>query len=370
MRKYGYGTVLVLILVYFSQGFRSFGDTAIILYFKNTHGLNPTEITVLNSFLTISWSIKPVYGLISDSFSLFGYHKKSYVLASALVGLISYLLFILTTDFTISITALILGQFSQAITDVICDGYMVIKARIDPINGADDLQRYSWLSYSISSILGIILGGQAADYINPRYILSMLAFCPFLVLIASFLIEEKKSKHIFLWSLSFHSLHKHLILLWNTIKTEEILRYLLFTFLWLATSLSFTNIFTYYLYDVLLIKPSMFSYYKLASYIGLSIGIIISSNSIMKMSLNYKFAIGRIFYNLTTFFDIIILQKYYKYLGIPFYYFLFGSPVSHLIIGTAFSKMPWTVTTAKIAPKHIESSFFSLATCRNDNDCS
>ena len=52
--KYGKNTVLTLVLVYFSQGFRSFGETATTLYFKNTYGLDPTEITIVSSFLSIS----------------------------------------------------------------------------------------------------------------------------------------------------------------------------------------------------------------------------------------------------------------------------------------------------------------------------
>ena len=265
-----------------------------------------------------------------------------------------------TSNFYVSVTALIMGQFSQAIVDVICDGYMAEKARIDPINGANELQRYSWGSLGVACILGIIIGGQAADHVDPKYLLSSLAFCPFLVILASFSIEEKKSHHQFSFARTCHSFCKHLRALWNTVITKEIILLIIFIILWNVTLLSFSSIFIYYLYDVLFVSPSTISYFQLSSYIGLCIGILISSRKLIQMSLFDKFIFGRTSISLLTILDIIILKKYYESIGISYHFFLFGSATVGQILDMAFSRMPFLIIFAKISPLHIESTFYSL----------
>ena len=87
--------------------------------------------------------MKPIYGLLSDTFPIKGYHRKSYLLISGILGMGSYFLIFISNNIYLSAFGLTAGTYSLAIADSISDGLMVEKARIDPENGASTLQRIS-----------------------------------------------------------------------------------------------------------------------------------------------------------------------------------------------------------------------------------
>ncbi|OMJ75583.1 hypothetical protein SteCoe_25237 [Stentor coeruleus] len=356
---YGGSTIMTLILVYGAQGFRSFGSTARTLYFKNKFSLDPSELPLVSASITVAWYIKPLYGLISDSFPLFGYRRKSYIVILGLIGVISYATILISENLFLSILALILGELSQAGIDVICDGYMIEKARIDPEHGANDLQRISWSSLFLASIIGLLVGGNAADYVDPKYLLAMLAICPVLVLISAGILDEKREIKQENYS-SLKELKSKVSILCKEVVKVKVLKILSFVILWQSSMLIFGDIFTYYLYDVIEISPSTVSYYSLTGYIGAFIGTVIASKHLINIPLVWKLALGRVLNSVILLFDIVILTSYYKVIGLSYLWFLFGPSALGSAIDSLLGRMPLLVIFADITPKHIEATFFAL----------
>lgn len=54
-------------------------------YYKTKLGLEPGYIATLGSFTGLPWSIKLLYGMISDNVPLFGTKRKSYVILMGLL---------------------------------------------------------------------------------------------------------------------------------------------------------------------------------------------------------------------------------------------------------------------------------------------
>lgn len=356
---YGGSTIMTLILVYGAQGFRTFGSTARTLYFKNKFLLDPSELPLVSAAIVTAWFLKPLYGLISDSFPLFGYRRKSYIVILGLLGVLSYATILFSDNLYFSILALILGELSQAGIDVICDGYMIEKARVNPEHGTNDLQRVSWGSLFFASIIGLIVGGNAADYVDPKYLLAMLAICPILVLISAGILEEKrelKKEH----DSFFGEFKVKISILCKEIVKPKTLRILAFVILWQSTMIVFGDIFTYYLYDVIGTTPSIVSYYSLVGYIGAFIGTVIASKHLINVPLVWKLALGRILYSSILLFDIVVLTSYYEVLGLSYLWFLFGPSALGSVIDSLLGRMPLLIIFADITPKHIEATFFAL----------
>lgn len=137
-------TLFLLFSVYFSQGFRQFGYFATSLYFKETFHLEFSENQIVQTIITLAWNIKPFYGLISETFPLFGFHKSGYLLISGLIGIFSFLSFFVVSEYSMSILALVISELSQAIADVMADAIMVQESRKSCIDGSDYLQSFCW----------------------------------------------------------------------------------------------------------------------------------------------------------------------------------------------------------------------------------
>ena len=76
-------------LVYFAQGIgQHSGLVAQPLnhYFKAALGLDPAQTTEYLAILTIPWTLKPLYGLLSDFVPLAGYRRKSWLLLANLLA--------------------------------------------------------------------------------------------------------------------------------------------------------------------------------------------------------------------------------------------------------------------------------------------
>lgn len=356
--KFGYPTILAALLNYLSQGLRAFASTASTLYFKSKFGFDPAELTFVGSLTFMAWYLKPIYGLLSDSLPIFGYRRRPYIFFSGLLGIISYLMILLIDSPTIAIVCLILGELSQAVSDTICDGFLVERSKIDPVNGAHELQKVSWSALFFSAMIGMVAGGFAADYVNPVYLISSLAFCPLLVVIVSFIIPDKKVEENL-------SLLDSLKKMWRSLKTlisrlfeKDTFRIILFTICWQSTAIGFGAIYSYYLLDILQVQPSTLSLLSFVGYLGSFLGTFFSGKG-WRMGIIQKLLIGRILYNLISTFDIILYTGFYENIGFGFYPFLYGPSTLGSAIDMYFSRMPILVIFTHITPPDIEATFFA-----------
>jgi Na+/melibiose symporter-like transporter len=75
-----------ILLVYFVQGVLGLSRLAVSFFFKDELGLGPAQVAALMGIAAIPWVVKPLFGFISDSLPLFGYHRRSYLVLSGLLG--------------------------------------------------------------------------------------------------------------------------------------------------------------------------------------------------------------------------------------------------------------------------------------------
>src|SRR5215813_6448357 len=79
---------MLFAVVYFSQGMYYVADQVRTLTLKERLGLSPSQVATFGTIILVPWVIKPVYGLISDAFPVFGRRRRSYfVLTCALATL-------------------------------------------------------------------------------------------------------------------------------------------------------------------------------------------------------------------------------------------------------------------------------------------
>ena len=155
---------MLFAIVYFSQGMYYVADQARNLALKETLGLSPAQVATFGTIVLVPWLIKPVYGLISDAFPLFGRRRKSYfLLTSALATLAGLSLWLHgePTYRSLAIGLFVVG-LGIAFTDVLTDAMMVENGKPLGLTGA--FQSVQWTAINIAVLLVGIIGGHLAEY--------------------------------------------------------------------------------------------------------------------------------------------------------------------------------------------------------------
>ncbi|ETW01668.1 hypothetical protein H310_06289 [Aphanomyces invadans] len=89
---FGLQFFVVVSMVYFVQGFGSFNGLAVSFLMKVTLHMLPVESQAILTTAAFPWSIKPVFGILSDSLPLCGFRRKSYLIAINFLGCLATLL--------------------------------------------------------------------------------------------------------------------------------------------------------------------------------------------------------------------------------------------------------------------------------------
>ncbi|WP_138497374.1 MFS transporter [Nostoc sp. PA-18-2419] len=189
----------IMILFYLIQTYGCYPGLfglPLTIYLKESLGLSPAQLASFSTLIFIPWLIRPLYGIIADAVSLFGYQFKSYFFicyALALAVLLGLGVFQFNTIFLLAI-GLILVNLFIAFSDVLTDKIMVVQGRI--LNNTARLQAAQWTSLSFGQALMYYIGGWLAQNSNLSMAFLLTAIVPLIGLVATFLLfaDEKKER--------------------------------------------------------------------------------------------------------------------------------------------------------------------------------
>jgi folate/biopterin transporter len=206
--------VIAIATIYFVEGALGLARLAQTFLLKDELHLGPAELSALSGIFTLPWTVKPIYGFLSDGFPLFGYRRRSYLVLAGLTGCFSYsavgnnfwgLLDNVnngggigddgsSTMVSYTIAALVLSSACIAVSDVVADGIVVQKtresAKTDP-SLAGGLQSLCWGSAAVGGLLSAYFSGSLLEVMKPQDVFSLTAILPLLVALIALLIDEE-----------------------------------------------------------------------------------------------------------------------------------------------------------------------------------
>ncbi|XP_047269495.1 folate-biopterin transporter 1, chloroplastic isoform X2 [Capsicum annuum] len=168
---------IAVAMVYFVQGVLGLSDLAVGFYLKDDLHLDPAETAVISGFSSLPWLIKPLYGFISDSFPLFGYRRRSYLVLSGLLGALSWFLMATFVDSKYGAAfCILIGSLSVAFSDVVVDSMVVERARGESQSMSGSLQSLCWGSSACGGIVSSYFSGSLVGAYGVR--INKLGFTP------------------------------------------------------------------------------------------------------------------------------------------------------------------------------------------------
>ena len=178
--------------VYFVQAAVGISALAQFLFTRNQLGLSFIELGVLAALPTISWSIKPIYGFLTDLVPIRGYRRRPYLHIMPLITVFSWLWIWQFADSFISYAIpIMIANIGLGFTDVICDGLVVQQS---DEKTAGRYQSICWGALTVGAIISTFLSGMllGREILGIRDMFFITAMIPLITFSLSFLIKERR----------------------------------------------------------------------------------------------------------------------------------------------------------------------------------
>jgi len=161
------GTVFAV--VYFVQGMSGLPSLPIQYLMKNVMKLDPSQAQYFASATMLAWLVKPLWGYISDTFPIFGYRRKPYLIGMSLFAAFSWFgLAWMAYERNFNYWGLLimfnLSAAAYAFVDVVCDGLMVTKGQATKL--VDAFVNIQWFGIGIAGIFTGLVSGFFAETAN------------------------------------------------------------------------------------------------------------------------------------------------------------------------------------------------------------
>lgn len=351
--------IWAIILVYFVQGIIGLSNLAVTFYYKDTLHLSPSELSFISSLTVIPWLIKPFYGYISDTFPLFGYKRKIYLILSGIISSLGWFgmsqLVLQLQDINskwIAILLLNMTSLGMAFSDVLVDALVVSLSQNENISGS--LQSICWSSASIGGIISSYASGSLLEKLGKSEIFALTACFPLITALVGIFINEKKIDNN---NNNNKKIIKQLILLKKALSNKSILLPIIFLVLWQATPSSGSSFF-YFETNELNFKPEFFGKLSLISSLSSLCGIYIYNKYLKEIPLRDMFKKISIIGLLLGLTPIVLITHTNRILGLPDELFAIGDDVILSIVGQ-IAFMPVLVLATEICPSGIEASLYA-----------
>lgn len=185
--------------VYFVQGSLSISGIAFPLLLRQK-GWSIADITIFSSAIALPWTLKILYGAITDAVPIFRLRRKPYIIFASLLSIVSWLLIAFYHESkTYLYVFCLLGNFGFAMTDVVIDAVIVENSNEQ---NTKYYQSLAWGWKSFGAVAGGFLGGWLSTHVSYRFIFTLTALLPMTTLIAGFLVPEEpwvKKEEIPFW---------------------------------------------------------------------------------------------------------------------------------------------------------------------------
>lgn len=171
---YGLRFVIFIIFgIHLLKGFLTAGGGGGLLIIENLAYLElqvgASTKSILSAVSASGWSLKPMFGLISDTLVIAGYRRTPWVIITSVVATGGYLC-IFTFGRSLKPVALCLCFFAVrtqiAWTDLMVEAAYTTKMRENPEH-AVDIVTWVWSGIGIATIAGVLVAGPGTEFISP-----------------------------------------------------------------------------------------------------------------------------------------------------------------------------------------------------------
>jgi folate/biopterin transporter len=317
-----------------------------------TYGIPISKVAVVLSTMSLPWTVKPLYGIISDNFPIFGQRRKPYIIACNL--LTSGLWVLLSTyvpDQNVLTGLLVLISALTCFGDVMYDAAMVEISKTEEGSSGGSFQSWCWIARSAGALLSAITAGYLLDSAPPSTLFVVQATFPaFIALLVWFsMVEHRNSVRV--------RLKVHMSLVRDALRDPGLWKPALFVFVFAATPSSGTAWF-YYLVKEKGFSPHIMGLLNCVEHASMLLGTVIYRQTLRSVALRPLFVCLVFLSALLSLTPLILVRGWNEDVGIPAVFFVAGDDIFLDTLGQ-IAMMPCLILVAKLCPVGIEASLYS-----------
>lgn len=200
IEKMKYNNRIAYLLISFNQGLGSISELAVQYYFKDELHLEPARLSQIYSFILIPWTIKPLFGMITDLFPIMGYRRKIYII---LCGLLCFSCWLGMTFFVnnlfSAVFCLLLINISISFSTVLGEAVVVELSQLEKVNSSNSAKDYVSLFFFCKycgALLSAYLKGLFVEIFSIRWVFFLASLLPWLIVSSGILLIEIKLKNL------------------------------------------------------------------------------------------------------------------------------------------------------------------------------
>jgi folate/biopterin transporter len=348
--------LIAILTIYFVQGILTLSRLAVSFFLKDELLLGPVQMSTIMGICTIPWMIKPLYGFISDSLPIFGYHRKPYTVMSGILGCAAWgCLGTVAHTSTTATIMIVLSSVSVAISDVIVDSIVVERARNESEAKIGSLQSLCWGSSAIGALCTAYLSGLLLEYFTTRIVFLITALFPLIISSVAWLITEKPINKDHKKS---NNTKDQLLKIRQAITQKTIWLPTLFIFIWHATPKT-ESAFFYFTTNELHFQPEFLGRIRLVTSFASLIGVWAFQRYFKRIPFRTMITAGIFLSTALGMTNLLLVTHTNRMLGIDDHWFSLGDSLIITVIGQIVF-MPILVLSTKLCPPGIEATFFAL----------
>jgi folate/biopterin transporter len=361
--------IMAIVTVYFVQGALGLARLAKTYLLKDELHLGPAELSALTGAFALPWTIKPLYGFLTDGFPLFGYRRKTYLVAAGLLGSLSYGLLSWTpfwdalpdgTAIPGTLAAILVGSASVAMSDVVTDGIVVTRTRqaTDPAV-AGGLQSLCWGASATGSIISAYYSGSLLEELPVRAVFGLTAFLPLLVALIAFQVDEEPvvAAEEAARSGFVQNVKEQTASLWEAFRQDSIWKPALFIFLWQSTPTA-DGAFFFFMSNDLGLGPEFMGRVRLVSSVATLAGVVVYNQYLKRVAIKdilFWATLASLPLGLV---PVLLVTHVNQALGIPDQALIYGDDVALAALGE-IAFLPTLVLAARLCPPGAEAVLFA-----------
>ncbi|XP_022896666.1 probable folate-biopterin transporter 7 [Olea europaea var. sylvestris] len=358
---------LLLGIGFWVQGLRCFPWMGVNFFLKDGMRVDPSTLQILQNSANLPMVAKPFYGILSDSFYIFGQHRVPYIALGAFLQAVSWVTIALFAKSDISFLSitfyLLLGNLGASIVEVANDaivaetGKQLALSKNSKPSSSGELQSFVWMASSVGGVMGNLIGGIAIDKFSTQ--LMFLMYGILLSLQFSITLFIRESSLDLPKSPSQVGFRKQLSELLVALKKPTIY----YSIIWFAMSYAvipaLTGTMFYYQTQHLKIESSLLGISKVFGQAAMLLWGVVYNRHLKSVPPRKLIAAVQISMAIFIISDVLFVNGVYRSMGIPdsLYVVVFSGFLEVLYF---FKILPFNVLMAQLCPPGCEGSVMAF----------